>query len=452
MGKTIGLIGILGWLLLSVSSLHAGGFALTEKGVKGQGTSYSGGAAAAQDASTIYWNPAGMTRLETNEAAAALLMIKPSFTFKGESATNLLGAPIQPAGADGGDAGFYNYVPNLFLSYHINEKWVAGLGVVVPFGLGTEYDANWVGRYHTVKSNILSFDINPSVAWRINDQWSVGAGVSFQYLSAELTNAIDFGLASALSPALGAAFPGLTPSTPGSDGFAKLEGESWAYGFNLGVLVELSGDSRIGLSYRSQVQHDVDGNTEFTDPAGATGISLAAFGGNQDSEAKIDLPATASLSAYHQINVQWAVMADITWTGWNSMEELKVTSNGGAPDSITTLNWEDTWRMAAGVNWFYSEAWTFRSGLAYDPTPVPNAEERTPRVPDEDRFWLSMGGTRRLTPSLSLDFAATYLWTLDNPELNKVATATNENNLRGNLKGSYDADSIILGVQLNYLF
>lgn len=438
--------------LLTGATVFAGGFGLTEKGVKGLGTSFSGGAAAAEDASTIYWNPAGMARLQNSELDLAVFVVKPSFEFNTESATNALGQPIQPADADGGDAGFTSVVPNLFFNYKFNDKWSAGLGIVTPFGLGTEYDSNWVGRYHSIKSEIMTIDFNPSVAYRINNQWSVGAGISFQYLDAELTNAIDYGLITAINPTtLGALFPGLTPSTTNSDGLATLDGDSWGYGFNLGVLFELSEKTRFGLSYRSEVEQEVEGTTEFNDPASAQGISALAFGGNQNSEATIDLPASASLSAYHMINDKWAVMGDVTWTGWSSLEELRIISDGGAPESVTTLSWDDTWRFAAGLSWYYSDAWTWRTGVAYDPTPVPNAEDRTPRVPDEDRFWWSVGGTWKLASAWSVDFAGTYIWTLDDPELNK-STAVPENAPRGNLKGSYDASSIVLGAQVNYSF
>jgi long-chain fatty acid transport protein len=452
MKKILPFLSVFALLLLVASPLYAGGFGITEKGVKGQGSSFAGGAAAAEDASTIYWNPAGMTRLENNEADLAVFLIKPSFEFNIESATNVLGQPIQPAGADGGDAGFTNVVPNVFVSYNFNDKWFAGLGVVVPFGLGTEYDDNWVGRYHTVKSDILTIDINPSVAYRINDQWSVGGGISVQYLDAELTNAVDFGLIDATQ--LGGAF-GLTPSTLASDGLAKLEGDSWGYGFNLGVMFELSDKTRFGFSYRSEIEQDVEGNTSFTDPATAPGISNLTLGGTQGSKATIDLPATASLSGFHMLNQKWGIFGDLTWTGWSSLKELRIVSDGGAPTSVTTLNWDDTWRLAAGANWYYSDAWTFRTGLAYDPTPVPNAEDRTPRVPDEDRLWLSVGTTWTFASAWSLDLAGTYIWTLDDPRLNKqtnIADPTNENNSRGNLVGSYDAYSIILGAQINFKF
>jgi long-chain fatty acid transport protein len=434
------------------STVYASGFAITEKGVKGEGSAFSGNAAVAEDASTIYWNPAGMTRLKKNEMDLALFSITTSFEFNKESATDAAGYPIQPTGAEGGDAGFTAFVPNFFYAHKINDQWSAGLGFTVPFGLGTEYDSNWVGRYYTIKSDITTYDINPSVAYRINDQWSVGGGISFQYMNAELTNAIDYGLITASKPTtLGALFPGLPPSTTSSDGKAKVEGDSWGYGFNLGVLFQMSADTRVGLSYRSRVRQKIEGTLKLTDPAAAPGIGKVASGGNQDAEATIDLPSTASLSAYHKFAGNWAVKADITWTEWSTLDELRVKFKGGAPDSVTTLKWDDTWRLSTGLDWYYSDAWTWRTGIAYDPTPVPNAKYRSPRVPDEDRFWWALGGTWKFAPAWSVDFAGAYIWTLHDPKLDKSTTEA-ENQTRGNLVGTYDAYSIVLGAQINFTF
>jgi long-chain fatty acid transport protein len=455
MKKFISSIWAMGMIFCMASTIYAGGFGITEKGVKGQGSAFSGNAASAEDASTIYWNPAGMTRLENSQMDLALFSVTAKFKFQDESATDVLGQPIQPVGANGGDAGFTAAVPNFFFSHKINDNWSAGLGIVVPFGLGTEYDSNWVGRYHTIKSQITTYDINPSVAYRFNSQWSVGGGISFQYLDAELTKAVDYGLLTTLNPKLGAMFPGLTPSSVSSDGLSKVKGDSWGYGFNLGVLFEWSAKTRFGLSYRSMIRQKVEDTLEFNDPATAPGISQAAFGGNQNAKATIDFPSSASLSGFHMINEKWAVKGDITWTEWSTLDELRITSEGDAPDSVTTLNWDDTWRLSAGVDWYYSSAWTWRTGIAYDPTPIPNAENRTPRVPDADRFWFALGGTWKFAPAWSLDLAGTYIWALHQPELNKMTPplpAMNENTSRGNLKGTYDAYSIVIGAQINFTF
>jgi len=439
MRKFAWLIVALGVVGLAASPLYAGGFGITEKGVKGLGNAYSGGAAVAEDASTVWWNPAGMARLEKSEVDLAVFYIRPVFKFENDNTLNLVGGAIP--GGDGGDAGGSNFVPNLFWAQKLSDRWSVGVSVVVPFGLGTEYDEGWVGRYHTIKSDILTVDINPAVSFRINDLVSIGGGISAQYLDAELTNAIDFGLIGTLG-----GVPGLTPSDPAFDGAAKLTGDSWGYGWNLGALFEITENARIGISYRSKVKHDVEGKIDYTDPLG---IGAGAGLVDTDAKAEIELPDAASLSGYYRFG-RWGLMGDVTWTGWSSVPELRIVQASGAADSVTTFAYDDTWRVSLGSSWYYSEKWTWRGGLAYDQTPVPNAELRTPRVPDEDRVWLTLGGGWKFAEAWSLDFAGGYIWTTSKPEIRKTATPGTEDQFRGGLDGDYEAYSILLGAQINF--
>ena len=238
-------------LVMTVAApLQAGGFAVTEKGASGLGNAYAGGAAVAEDTGTVYWNPAGMTRLPGHSAAVSLVLTKPSYEFQAsQTATNALGLPIEPAGAGSGDAGTAVWLPNFFYSHSFSERLKGGIDIVVPYSLDTQYDSLWGGRYYAVNSQIKTWDINPAVAYRINHQWSLGGGISAQYLDADLTNAVDFGLINALD--LGNAFP-LIPSTPTSDGSMQVTGEDWGFGFNLGVLFELSQHTRFGFTVSSR--------------------------------------------------------------------------------------------------------------------------------------------------------------------------------------------------------
>jgi long-chain fatty acid transport protein len=250
------------------SAVMASGIQITEKGTKGLGNAWAGGAAVAEDASTVYWNPAGLTRLDGNHTELSVHFIRPSFKWDDNGSTTVIGQPL--TGGNGGDAGGPNFIPNFFYSHDISEKWKAAIGIFLPFGLETEYDDNWVGRYHTTKSTVLTIDINPSVAYRISSQWSVGGGISAQYVDAELKNAIDYGT---IDAATGGVF-GLIPQ--GADGKVTLEANDWAWGFNLGVLFELNENTRFGLSYRSKVKYEIDdGDAKFTTPAAAQPLANA---------------------------------------------------------------------------------------------------------------------------------------------------------------------------------
>jgi long-chain fatty acid transport protein len=440
-------------VMAAAAPLHAGGFAVTEIGAAGLGSAYAGSAAVAADAATIYWNPAGMARLDGRQGAAALIVSDRSYEFTASgTATNALGQPIQPLGANGGDAGQTLLLPGLFYSHSLSDRLKVGIDLVVPFNIDSEYDSLWVGRYYAVKSELLTYDINPAVAYRINARWSLGAGISAQYLDVELNRAVDFGWIDTFNGyGLGAG----VPSTPLADGNEQVSGDDWGYGFNLGVLLELSEATRFGLSYRSKIEHSIDGRTAFTYPATAPTIGTVSGLVNQNVKLDIDLPASAALSGYHRFD-RWALTADLTWTQWSSLDQLRIDyANAGVADDVTTLDWDDTWRFAAGVNWFYTDEWTWRAGLAYDQTPVSSAALQTPIVPDEDSLWLSLGGSWQFDENWGVDFGGAYIWTTDDPQINRT-TATlpdrNENTFRGNLSGTYDVTTYILGAQLNFNF
>ena len=429
--------------------LHAAGFALIEQSVSGMGTAYAGAAASANSVDTLYFNPAGITRLPGTRSGAAVHLVVPQTEFSNEGTTFspvVGGASI--AGGDGGDAGGLEVVPHAYLSHQLNERVWLGLGINVPFGLTTEYDHTWVGRYHAIKSEVMTVNINPSVAYRVNDRLSLGLGLSAMYLEGEFSNAIDFGTLNVipvpqggLGGALGAIGPG------GADGKATIEGDSWGWGFNLGALIELSADTRIGLHYRSEVEQDIEGDARFDLPTPA----LAGTFSDGGVKATVDLPASASLSAFHQLNDEWAVMADYTWTGWSSIPELRFRFDNGLSDSVTTFDWKDTSRVSLGATFRPAgRGWVYRFGVAYDESPIKDAATRTPRLPDADRLWLAVGAGFQPTENLQVDIGYAHLF-MDDPEIEKSGTGI-EDIPRGALRGSYDTTIDILAVEARYRF
>ncbi|MEJ2575609.1 MAG: outer membrane protein transport protein [Gammaproteobacteria bacterium] len=430
--------------LLALPSLgQAAGFALIEQSVSSMGTAYAGSAAAAEDSSTLYFNPAGMTRLPGTRASVGLHAINTRAEFDGGATFGLTGADIP--GGDGGDAGALNTIPHLYVTHQLSGQSWLGLAVNVPFGLATEYDDDWFGRYHAIESEVSTVNINPSFAVRLNPKLSLGLGVSAQYIDAELSNAIDYGslnlipasqggLGGALGPAVG---PG------GADGKANLEGDAWSWGWNVGVLFELSDRTRVGAHYRSEVDQDLDGSAKFATPGGPL---------TTDVEASVDLPATFSLSLVHELNAEWALMADYTWTGWSSLPELRFDFANGLPDGVTTLEWDDTNRYSLGATYTPAgSVWVFRAGVALDETPIPDAAHRTPRIPGDDRLWVALGAGYSPTKHWRFDFGYAHLF-VDNPEIDKPATPGSEDFLRGALVGSYDASVDILSAQMEYRF
>lgn len=427
---------------------HAAAFALIEQGVVPMGSAYAGGAAQAEDPSTVYFNPAGMTRLKGTQIAGALHVVMPQAEFDNEGSLRLYPpfsqGPIPMSGGDGGDGGETGFVPNLYVTHRLSDQWAIGLGINAPFGLATKYDGGWVGRYHAVESDIMTVNINPSVAFKVNDMLSLGAGISAQYIEAvKISNAIDFGT---LGYSNG--LQGFSPMA--NDGKVSLEGDDWSWGFNLGALINLSADTRLGIHYRSKIDQDLEGSADFTAPFP---FSLDPRFADTGVKSSVELPATLSVSLFHQINPEWAVMGDITWTDWSSFQELRFQFDSPQPDGVTTLKWDDSYRFALGAVFQpQGNPWTYRAGIAYDQTPVPSAEYRTPRIPDDDRVWLALGLSYKATDAVTVDFGYAHLF-VDDPKIDKPLPGPGGENLaRGALKGTYDAAVDLVSLQVRVAF
>ncbi len=423
-------IGMAGWA-------NAAGFALIEQSASGMGNAFAGGAASAEDASTIFFNPAGMTYLPDSQLVIAAHAIKPSAEFNNHGSHHALSPLLATGGGDGGDAGDWAFVPNFYFSRAVSDKVRLGIGISAPFGLKTEYNDDWVGRYQAIKSELKTININPSIAFKASDQLSLGLGISAMRAEADLTSAVDFGT--------------LLGAPHARDGKARLEGDDWGWGWNAGALFQVRSDTRIGVAYRSQVHQTLDGTVKYSNVPAALqahpvlGPALA----NGAITAKLTTPDSFSASVFHQVNDQWDVMADLTWTHWSKFENLTATRPSGAVVTSVPENWDNTIRVSIGGSYRYNDALKARIGMAYDESPVPS-EFRTPRIPDNDRTWLSLGANYKLTQAGSLDVGYTHIFVQD-ASLNKV-TDTAVAALRDTLKGDYDSDVNILSVQYTHNF
>ncbi len=422
--------------LLSAGSVSGAGFALIEQGVSGLGNAYAGGSAIAEDASTIFFNPAGMTRLPGHQIMAGAHYIIPYADFDNKGSTHVTGAPL--SGGDDGNGADAKIIPNLYYSRKVSDRFSVGIGINTPFGLATTYSRDWVGRYHAVKSDLMSININPSVAYKVMDKMSVGVGFSAQYVDAELSSAVDFGT-------IGAAFgiPGLLPQR--NDGYFKLDGDSWGVGYNLGLLYEFSKNTRIGAAYRSRIEHTLEGDADFSHVPAPLSASFRDTG----AEADVTLPDSLSISFYHQLHPQWAVMADFTWTNWSLFDELVVKFDNDQAPNRTVENWDDSYRYSLGVSYIPNRNWTLRIGTAYDTSAVSDKKYRTPRIPDGDRIWAALGAGYALSDMFGFDFGYAHLF-INDPEIEK--TATDDDRLRGALRGSFSAHIDIISFQITMKF
>lgn len=451
-----------GMFLLCLSFLTAGtalasGFALIENSAKGVGQSFAGGAATADDTSTVFFNPAGMTRFEGTRMDAVANVIIPTIEFSNQGSlvnpafAPFTGSPTTPlSGGNGGDAGEDAFVPNFYLVHELSKEWRMGIGINAPFGLKTSYEDGWVGRYHALDSELQTININPSIAYKFKE-FSVGVGVSALYADATLSNAID--LSGSCIGALGAAAPAvcgpaglLTPANPATDGAVQLDADDWGFGANIGVLYEPSEHTRFGFHYRSHIDLTLEGKATFSNTQTLAGILGTGALTNQTASADLSLPETFAVSGYHQFDERWAVMADATYTKWDRFKQLVVKFDGGQPTQTTPENWDNSWRLSAGVNYMPTRTWTIRGGLAYDQTPIPNATFRTPRLPGNDRYWASLGASYQASKSLSFDIGYAHLF-VDDAQINN--TEVNTGHI---LTGSYESDVNILSLQVGYRF
>ncbi len=432
---------------------YAAGFAVQELSVTGQGRAFAGSAAVADDASTVFFNPAGLTYLSQSQINAGLNFISPTGEFinQGSSLPAALGSGAISGAED--DAGQNAFIPLFYYAHRLNKKSVVGLGVNAPFGFVTEYDDDWVGRYHAIKSDLKTININPSIAFKANEKLSVGFGVSLQYADLEITQAVDFGSLCAQT-ALDTSLPvslrttAASCATPqGFDGKAALNAKDWSWGYNLGLIYELSEASRVGLNYRSKISHTLEGPGRFIIPDNSAVQTVAAAGGftNGDGYGSTSFPESVSFSIHHKINKKWAVSTDATWTRWNRFQELNIQS-----DNVERLNsnkdesWKNTMRYSIGVDYRLNDTWQLRSGIAYDETPIPDNQHRTARIPGNDRKWFSLGASYTLNERFVIDSAYTYVFA-SNPKINETSS------LGYTLLGEYEGDVHIVAMQLRWL-
>jgi len=425
-----------------IGAAHAAGFQLLEQNASGIGSAYAGSAALGEDASTVYYNPAAMTLLPGMNASAGAVAIKPSFKFSDGGST----APAIPAGPFGGpkvngnqgdDAGSWAVVPNAYFTWELNPRWWVGLGVGAPFGLMTDYGDNWTGSRHSEKFSIESINVNPSIAFKATDTLSIGVGVNWMQLDADYrrTNA------AAAPPGMGGIYLGELEAR------VKAKGDAW--GWNAGILWQATPDTRFGLSYRSKVKIDADGTTTVSNrsvPAAAWGaVAAAGVPGPHDAETSVELPDTAIFSVVHQLNERWTLLGDVSWTGWSSIPELKI-NNSGIPNAELDLRFKDSWRVALGAHYRYSDHWTFKGGVAWDQSPVQSDTYRPASLPDNDRYWVSLGAKYNFTKNTSVDVGYAHLFVKSTSINNTSAPEA------GVLKGDYKSSADLIGVQFSHRF
>src|SRR6267378_757908 len=422
--------------LLAGSEAHAAAFALYEQGVSGLGNAYAGAAAVAEDATTVWWNPAGMARLGSGKHfVIGGSFISPSTKFSDNGSVRGTGSNAAFTGS-GGDAGKDALVPSMFFAMDLSPQWSFGVGVSVPFGLKTEYESNWIGRFQGISSKVETLNINPSVSYKLSDTASVGGGINYQRGKVDILTGVN-----------------LVLIAPGLEGQNKISVDGDAWGFNLGGLFNVTPVTRVGIAYRSSLKYKLEGNTSFSSVPTALSASPNFAAG--DVKLELKTPDNLSFSAAHRMDDRWELLGDLTWWHWSKIKQLPLVRTDGALSGSTlstlTFNFDDAWRASIGANYKLNGPWTLKLGAAYDQTPVPNAESRTVRLPDNDRYWLSAGAAYQVSRVGKLDFGYTLV-TARNADINNVQNTASPLQANGNIIGTYKAHVHVLGVQYQHSF
>ena len=434
------------------SQAYAAGFQLSEQSSIQMGRAMAGAGVMGDDLSAVHYNPAGMTLLEGTRIQATGTWVAVNAEYKGDK-----------TGATENGRKKGQLVPAGYITHQVNDQVWLGLGLTVPYGMGTDFNRTWEGAERGNKSMILTFDINPNVAWKVNEKFSVGAGLSLQYAKAKL------GLAKQKLPASFAGQYGMN---------SVVEGDSWAWGWNVGMMFRPVETVRLGLAYRSHISHNAEGETTID-----TNKNLSLIGGQMgqsqdvqtqlqgqafqaiagqtfisDMKVRIKTPDTLTFSAAWDATPDLTLSATARWSKWSNFDTLTIENSGfqgGTVAGNTVMNglaatsqvenhWDDTWFFSLGADYRLNDQWTVRGGVAYDQGPVDNAY-RMAVIPDTDRVWVAGGASYKFNQNLTFAFGATYITGVGDTDL--------YDSPKGKRIGEFKSlDSYIVSAQMQYRF
>ena len=441
---------------LACGHADASAFQLKENSAKAQGRAMAGAASAKGDASVVVNNPALMSTFERTTLQGDVTAVDLSFEFDG-SGYAASGTPLQQplSGGNGGNAGGVTPVPAMSFILPLSDGFeylTLGAMVSAPFGLKTEYEDGWMGRYHSLNSDVQIVDLTLAMALELGPHFSVGLGAVVERSDVTLSNAIDFGSALCANPATQALCFKPNPITgpfgpQKNDGKVEVQGSDTSLGFIAGLSLRPSDTLSLGYSYRSEVDHRLSGDAEFTVPTNVANI-LAATGQYVDTgaTARLTTPSVHTLSATWQATDRLALMAETSLTGWSSLREIRIEfDNPRQPDAAEPYNWGDSWFYSVGGEYALNDRFTLRAGVARDDSPV-SFPYRTPRMPDQDRMWYALGLTWAASDRFELNASYARINLVDTPEIDVLSSS------RSRLTGSFDGGANLFGISAQYRF
>lgn len=429
------------------SSANAAGYELLEQSAKGVGQAFSGASTGYGDGSEAFFNPAALSELEKQDTFSMhghLIVPSADFNNQGSALAPQLGGAAL-SGNMGGDGGKVAYVPNIYVAHKFNDWVSAGLGLNSPFGLASEYNDDWVGRYHAVESELEIMNVNPALSIKAAEWLSLGVSMQAMYADARLTNAVDFGTIGVSSLGLPTASAlGLLPQQ--ADGFARVEGDDWGYGMGIGALIMPLDSVRVGVSYRSSVELDLKGSAKFTVPSNALPLTSTGLFQDSNARASVNLPETITAGVAVDMTDDFTMYLDGAWINWSRFDELRVEFDSLQPDSVQAEEWDDTVRLSMGGRYSLNDCTDLRAGFTWDESPISSDELRTPRIPDNDRYWVALGLDHEMWEDVTLSLNYAHLFIPDADTRNLTTSTGNV------LNGSWDLSVDIVSASLTAVF
>ncbi|MFT4058135.1 MAG: outer membrane protein transport protein [Legionella sp.] len=431
--------------------IFAAGFQVNETSTSLQGSAMAGAAAANNDVSALFNNPATMSTLKNTQFYLGANEFLPSVDMRDGAAIHIFNAPGDPLSSIIAPVNGRTYKNNIsksafipygYVGWHFGDKFSAGVAIVEPYYLSNDYSRDSVLRFVSVKSEVNSVNVNPSLAYEFNEQWSIGVGFQAQYLKTIFSNynGIYTGI-SALDSFVAATKP------------SYLESDGWGYGYTLGGLYQPDQLTRLGISYRSQIATRLQGEgTQYTMPGPAVPAPINTMMANIETEVltHIKTPGVFSLGVARDVNEWWTLKGGFQVNFWNRLNVLTIeTPNAFEMENKIPMRWRNTWFAAIGADYRYNSSWTARTGFAFDQTPTRDTR-RDPRIPDQDRFWLNFGLSYAMKNNLSIDGAYSHVFMNDKRvsviQLNRglFSNSTEVNVVDAKYKGSNDVVSLAL--------
>lgn len=419
------------------STAHAAGFMLTEQSAGSLGRAYAGAGVDGTDLSGVYYNPATMVLHKGTAIQMGFVGIGLNLDYVGEDAN---GNEVTANGREKSQA-----IPHGYIIHQINDKAWFGLAMTVPFGMGTEYDDDWANSGHGISATILTFDLNPNFAFKLSEKFSMGFGASIQYAAADLK--IRKNITDQVKAVAGDAISNASVRS-------EIDADSIAWGWNVGMMWSPLENLRFGVSYRSKITHDAEGDLSIDqlnvesqipgfDSILAGQLEDMQMYGDMTGAATVTAPAWAMASVAWDVNDLVSLYGTFRWTDWSSFDELKIDGNGETKSTIPN-KWRDTYLGSVGMDLRLTDWWTLRGGIAYESSPIANPQYRTAIIPDADRWWFAIGSSFKWSDNFQTDVSFAHLH------------GVHERNLydsNGNKEGRFrKLDAYLLGLQMVYKF